>query len=112
VRTRHRLRIADDLIDIVTSHISSPQPTGAADCRLARTIDFSLERWRDGSQVLLSANIGILVRGEIGVETAISSGGFVFIGTDDAGDDPLKWQFYCLGVFPTMQKLMTLHVHK
>ena len=59
----------------------------------ARTIAFSLVDGATEGQVLLSANIGILVRGLIGVETAISSGGFVFIGTDNCSDDPL-WQFY------------------
>ena len=43
--------------------------------------------------MLLAANIGILARGLIGVETAISSGGFVYIGTDNCSDNPL-WQFY------------------
>ena len=41
----------------------------------------------------MADNLGILVRGETGSDFAISSGGFVFIGTDNAGDDPL-WQFY------------------
>jgi hypothetical protein len=43
--------------------------------------------------MLLSNNIGVLVRGLLGVETAISSGGFVLISTDNAGDDEL-WRFY------------------
>lgn len=59
----------------------------------SRTIGFSLTDGATEGQQLLSANIGILVRGLIGVETAISSGGFVFVGTDNAGDDAL-WQFY------------------
>lgn len=59
----------------------------------ARTIAFSLTDGSTEGQVLLAANIGILVRGEIGVETAISNGGFIFIGTDTCSDDPL-WQFY------------------
>lgn len=59
----------------------------------ARTIDFSLTDGSVEGQLLLAANLGILVRGNIGVETAISSGGFVYIGTDNCSDDPL-WQFY------------------
>jgi phage tail sheath protein FI len=59
----------------------------------ARTIAFSLTDGSTEGQQLLGANIGILVRGEIGVETAISSGGFISIATDTAATDPL-WQFY------------------
>lgn len=59
----------------------------------ARTIEFSLVDGATEGQQLLAANIGIVVRGNIGVETAISSGGFNFIGTDTCSDDPL-WQFY------------------
>jgi phage tail sheath protein FI len=59
----------------------------------ARTISFSLTDGSTEGQVLLAANLGILVRGLIGVETAISSGGFNCICTDNAGDNPL-WQFY------------------
>jgi phage tail sheath protein FI len=35
----------------------------------------------------------VLVRGEIGSDFAIASGGFVFIGTDNLGEDEL-WRFY------------------
>ena len=59
----------------------------------ARTIPFSLTDGATEGQQLLAANIGIVARGLIGVETAISSGGFVFIGTDNMGDDTL-WQMY------------------
>ncbi|RZN24761.1 phage tail sheath C-terminal domain-containing protein [Bradyrhizobium sp. Leo121] len=34
-----------------------------------------------------------MVRGELGNEFAIASGGFIFIGTDNAGEDEL-WRFY------------------
>jgi phage tail sheath protein FI len=54
---------------------------------------FSLTDGATDGQVLLSHNIGVIARGELGVETAIAQSGFVFIGTDNAGDDPL-WQFY------------------
>jgi phage tail sheath protein FI len=59
----------------------------------ARTIGFSLTDGATEGQVLLAANLGIVVRGLVGVETAISSGGFIFIGTDNAGDDEL-WRMY------------------
>lgn len=58
-----------------------------------RSINFSLTEGATEGQVLLSQNAGILVRGEMGVETAIASGGFVFIGTDNLSEDVL-WQFY------------------
>lgn len=59
----------------------------------ARSISFSLTDGATEGQQLLAANLGIIARGEVGIETAISSGGFVFIGTDNCSDDPL-WQFY------------------
>lgn len=58
----------------------------------SRTIEFSLTDGACEGQSLLGANIGVLVRGNVGVETAISSGGFILISTDNAGDDSL-WQF-------------------
>jgi phage tail sheath protein FI len=58
-----------------------------------RPIDFSLTDGATEGQVLLSQNAGIIARGEMGVETAIASGGFVYIGTDNCSEDPL-WQFY------------------
>lgn len=60
---------------------------------LVRNPSFSLTDDANEGQSLLAANIGIAVRGELGVESAISSSGFLFIGTDNAGDDQL-WQFY------------------
>ena len=59
----------------------------------ARSIEFSLTDGDTEGQQILAANLGVVVRGLIGVETAISSGGFVFIGTDNLGDDEL-WRFY------------------
>ncbi len=59
----------------------------------ARDISFNIVDGANEGQELLSFNIGILVRGEIGVETAIASGGFVFIGTDNVGESDL-WRFY------------------
>jgi phage tail sheath protein FI len=59
----------------------------------ARTIPFSLTDGATEGQQLLASNLGVIARGLIGVETAISSGGFVFIGTDNLGDDEL-WRMY------------------
>ncbi|RRY08795.1 phage tail protein [Brucella anthropi] len=58
-----------------------------------RPINFSLTDGATEGQSILSANGGIIVRGEMGVESAIASGGFVYIGTDNAGQDEL-WRFY------------------
>lgn len=59
----------------------------------ARFVNFSLTDGATEGQDLLSNNIGVLLRGELGVETAIASSGFVFVGTDNAADDPI-WQSY------------------
>ena len=59
----------------------------------SRPIGFSLTDGATEGQRLLSHNVGVLLRGELGVETAIASGGFVFVGTDNAGEDDL-WRFY------------------
>jgi phage tail sheath protein FI len=59
----------------------------------SRPVGFSLTDGATEGQRLLSSNIGVLLRGELGVETAIASGGFVFVGTDNAGEDDL-WRFY------------------
>jgi phage tail sheath protein FI len=58
-----------------------------------RNIGFNLTDSANEAQELLGANIGVLVRGEIGDDFAIASGGFVLISTDNAGEDPL-WQMY------------------
>jgi phage tail sheath protein FI len=57
----------------------------------ARNISFNLLDDSTEGQQLLEANIGIIVRGLVGVETAISSGGFIGITLENCGDDPL-WQ--------------------
>jgi hypothetical protein len=59
----------------------------------ARSIGFSLTDGATEGQQLLAANLGIVARGLVGVESAISSGGFVSIATDNLGDDSL-WQMY------------------
>jgi phage tail sheath protein FI len=58
-----------------------------------RDMSFSIVDDANEGQALLKANIGIVATGEIGVESAIASGGFVFVGTDNAGEDEL-WRFY------------------
>jgi len=58
-----------------------------------RDIGFSIVDGENEGQELLRANVGILVRGEIGADYAIASGGFVFVGTDNCGEDEL-WRFY------------------
>jgi phage tail sheath protein FI len=59
----------------------------------SRPINFSLTDGATEGQRLLASNVGVLLRGEMGVETAIASGGFVFVGTDNAAEDDL-WRFY------------------
>ena len=59
----------------------------------ARPIAFSLTDGSTEGQQILANNGGIIVRGEAGVETAIASGGFIYIGTDTCAEDPL-WRFY------------------
>jgi len=58
-----------------------------------REIGFNLTDSANEAQELLGANIGVLIRGEVGDDFAIASGGFVLISTDNAGEDPL-WQMY------------------
>lgn len=59
----------------------------------SRPINFSLTDGATEGQRLLASNIGVILRGEMGVESAIAQGGFVFVGTDNAGEDDL-WRFY------------------
>jgi len=59
----------------------------------SRPIRFSLTDGNTEGQSLLAANIGILIRSERGSDGALADGGFVFIGTDNAGNDDL-WRFY------------------
>lgn len=58
-----------------------------------RDINFSLTDGASEAQSILEQNGGVIIRGQAGVEGAIASGGFVFIGTDNAGEDEL-WRFY------------------
>jgi hypothetical protein len=54
---------------------------------------FSLVDGATEGQELLAAHIGVVERGESGVETAIASNGFVFAGLWNADTDPNFW-FY------------------
>lgn len=54
---------------------------------------FSLTDGANVGQDLLGANIGVVERGEIGVDDAIADSGFIFIGTDHA-DTTVTWPFY------------------
>lgn len=76
----------------VPSHSWANQPVQDV-LGFARNVDFSLTDGATSGQVLLSNNIGFGARGELGVESAIASSGFVFIGTDNAASDPI-WQMY------------------
>jgi len=58
-----------------------------------RNIEFSLTDGATEGQQILSQNGGVILRGQMGVETAIASGGFVYVGTDTCSEDPL-WTFY------------------
>ncbi len=60
---------------------------------ITRPVPFSLTDGTSEGQSLLAANVGIVTRGEMGVDGGIADGGFVYIGTDNAGDDDL-WRFY------------------
>lgn len=59
----------------------------------ARNVGFSLTDGATEGQTLLSQNGGIVVRGQMGVESAAASGGFIYLGTDTAAEDDL-WRFY------------------
>lgn len=58
-----------------------------------RDIEFSLTDGATEGQAILAANGGVILRGEMGVESAIASGGFVYVGTDTCSEDTL-WQMY------------------
>ncbi len=58
-----------------------------------RDIEFALTDGATEGQSILALNGGVIIRGEAGVESAIASGGYVFVGTDNAGEDDL-WRFY------------------
>jgi phage tail sheath protein FI len=76
----------------IPSHSWANQPIQGI-LGLERFDAFSLTDGATAAQELLSYNIGVVVRGELGVESAAANSGFIFIGTDNAGSDAL-WQFY------------------
>lgn len=58
-----------------------------------RKVNFNITDGANEGQQLLEQNIGIVARGELGNDFAIAQGGFIFIGTDNTGEDEL-WRFY------------------
>jgi hypothetical protein len=58
-----------------------------------RSIEFSLTDGSVEGQALLGHEVGVIVRGESGDDFAIADGGFVFIGTDNLGEEAI-WQQY------------------
>jgi len=58
-----------------------------------RAIRFSLTDGATEGQSILALNGGVILRGEAGVEGAVASGGFIYVGTDTAAEDDL-WRFY------------------
>jgi uncharacterized protein len=60
----------------------------------SRPIAFSLTDGAVEGQQLLAADIGVVVRGEPGVDASISDGGFVFVGTDSVSSSTLWSQIH------------------
>jgi len=60
----------------------------------SRPIEFSLTDGAVEGQQLLAADVGIVVRGEVGVDSAIADGGFVFIGTESCEESELWSQIH------------------
>lgn len=58
-----------------------------------RFIDFDIADGANEGQEILAAQGGIIARGQSGVESAIASGGMVYVGTDTLAEDSL-WRFY------------------
>lgn len=59
-----------------------------------RPMPFSITDGAVEGQLLLAADAGIIVRGEVGVDSAIADGGFVYIGTDSCAEGELWAQFH------------------
>jgi hypothetical protein len=74
----------------IPSHAPANRPVQGI-IGLKRYDSFSLVTGATDGQILLSHQIGITQRGELGLETAISDSGFVLICTDTAASDP-KWR--------------------
>lgn len=60
----------------------------------SRPIRFSLTDPAVEGQVMLDSSIGIIVRGELGVDWSIADGGFVYIGTEGCAPSQLWAQFH------------------
>lgn len=59
-----------------------------------RPIQFSITDGATEGQMLLAADAGIVVQGELGVDTAIADGGYVYIGTESCAEGDLWAQFH------------------
>lgn len=61
---------------------------------ITRPVRYSLEDGAVEGQQLLAADLGIAVAGEIGVDQAISDGGFTYLGLTSCGSDADYWTQY------------------
>lgn len=60
----------------------------------SRNIPFSLLDGAVEGQLMLAADISVVVRGQLGVDSAIADGGFVFIGVDSLAEGELWAQIH------------------
>lgn len=60
---------------------------------VSRRVRFNLADPNNEGGDIIAANGGVIARGDVGVESALGSGGFLYWGTDNLSEDPL-WQFY------------------
>ena len=60
---------------------------------VSRKVRFALDNPNNEAGDIFAANGGVVVRGEVGVENGLGSGGFIYWGTDNLSEDPI-WQFY------------------
>jgi phage tail sheath protein FI len=60
---------------------------------VSRAVDFSISDETTEGQTIAGINGGFVVRGETGVESSLSDGGFVYWGTDNCSADA-NWQMY------------------
>lgn len=60
----------------------------------SRPIDFSITDGSTEGQLMLASDIGIVVQGELGVDTAIADGGYIYIGTESCAEGDLWAQFH------------------
>lgn len=59
-----------------------------------RKIAFSLTDGATEGQLFLAADGGVLVRAELGVDTSVADGGFVYIGTESCAEGDLWAQYH------------------